>query len=89
MDVYVVCDIHISMTQESGNNLYIHPIVVIVCDKGVSENMFAAIFYFRFFAQFARLKSQFIMNINRMRAPMLKRTIESKAAFKAETLFTG
>jgi len=43
MYIDVVCDVHISMAQQSGENLHIHPFVIAIRLKSVSEHMLSPV----------------------------------------------
>ena len=43
MYIDVVCDVHISTSQQSGENLHIHPFVITIRRKSVSEHMLSPV----------------------------------------------
>ena len=43
MNVYVVCNVHIRMSQQSGEDLYIRPFVIAIRRKSVPKDVFALV----------------------------------------------
>ena len=43
MYIDVVCDVHIRMSQQSGENLYVHPFVIAIRRKSVPKDVFALV----------------------------------------------
>lgn len=58
MNVYVVCNVHIRMSQQSGEDLYIRPFVIAIRRKSVSEHILSPVRNTRSPAQALRLISQ-------------------------------
>lgn len=55
VNIEVVGDTHICVSQKAGEYLHINAIVVAVCGKCVPEYVFSPVFKSRFFTGFARL----------------------------------
>ena len=58
MYIDVVCDVHICMSQQSGENLHIHPFVIAIRGECVPEYVFPSVFNSRFLTGDAGLVSQ-------------------------------
>ena len=58
MYIDVVCDVHICMAQQSRENFHIHPFVIAIRRKSVSEHMLSPVRNTRSLAQALRLVSQ-------------------------------
>lgn len=58
VNIEVVGDIHVCVSQQSGENLHINALVVAVCGKSVPEYVFPSVFNSRFLTGDAGLVSQ-------------------------------
>ena len=55
VNVEIIGDIHISVTQEARKYLYINPFVIAVCGECMPKDVFPSVFYPCFITGFARL----------------------------------